>query len=935
MSPSGTLQISMMNILDKIAKTITLVIILPYLSPTLASGQVVISSGGGWKAFETVDLSSKVEDKDTHEPLVGASAFLQADTVITHFTMSSENGAIAFTNISKGKYQLNVEMIGYFPYRKEISVMKASDIPEKIELQVDTLLLEAATITGFTTPIYQVRDTLIYNAISVRVGNNALLEDLLKKMPGMKVSNGQVSVNGVPVKTITIDGKTFFFDDPSIALKNLPARIVEKIRVFDKVSHNAGSIGTSIGKKDERVMDVELKDEFKKGTFGNAVLTGGAGVTRSTSDTDSEIKALYDTRLVSSLYNEKDQVVALATANNLSPAEGWNGTLAMNVNTSRLAHSDNTLAIVASYDKKTEDRLLSSTHFAQGMDYIHSIENVIGQTSITKLDINLETKTKGNWALTIKPLFNYSRGKYFNEKSKLIYSGNNDFVSLLDQSGEDSFLSGGLFIQGGSGSLKRAGRSLQFKMSGNGAVSSGVKSELSSLSLNYITDKRLWTATGSVMYAEPISEKVTLNITGDFSYSITHNTITATNAVTNNIAASFSSNSLAKRLNSAEAVFLTWKQKNLVASFGGQIRQDMNDNSWNAYGNRNRKWLFTISPFINIESSDGSCQFFMSSQSVTAQDIQLSPSLSRTGSAERLIGNPYLKPSTYFSATANYYKTKQVQLMCEFRVDRNAIVDANWLSIEGIRYSFPVNSKHPQISLSPFINYYAYFTKDKRCYLYFNVNGVMRFERGYQSDSVPIIDDNTFNIADFIERYWGDDNGSIFYKGLSNFKESRTFLCNMTALLDFTYRSKIMTTTFHFSPTYYFSRYSLVPEAGEKVWKIELGPSVDLRLPNEFDLTSRLEYILYKGYGKELDCGLWNLSFELNKLIGAFVLSLKCNDAFNQSKNNSHIASSEYVQNVIQNRLGRTVLVSVGYLFGKGSSEKQRNSNKFVRNVTR
>ena len=365
------------------------------------------------------------------------------------------------------------------------------------------------------------------------------------------------------------------------------------------------------------------------------------------------------------------------------------------------------------------------------------------------------------------------------------------------------------------------------------------------------------------------------------------------------------------------------------------IHQKINDNSWNAYGNRNRKWLFTISPFINIESSDGSCQFFMSSQSVTAQDIQLSPSLSRTGSAERLIGNPYLKPSTYFSATANYYKTKQVQLMCEFRVDRNAIVDANWLSIEGIRYSFPVNSKHPQISLSPFINYYAYFTKDKRCYLYFNVNGVMRFERGYQSDSVPIIDDNTFNIADFIERYWGDDNGSIFYKGLSNFKESRTFLCNMTALLDFTYRSKIMTTTFHFSPTYYFSRYSLVPEAGEKVWKIELGPSVDLRLPNEFDLSSRLEYILYKGYGKELDCGLWNLSFELNKEIGAFVLSLKCNDAFNQSKNISHIASSEYVQNVIQNRLGRTVLVSVGYLFGKGSSEKQRNSNKFVRNVTR
>lgn len=924
-----------MRLIAGIEKRISLIVILLYHLTVLANGQVVISSGSGWRAFETINLSTIVEDKDSHEAIVGASAYLQADTVITHFTMSLENGVIRFSDVPKGKYRLNVEMLGYLPYRKEVSVTKADNIPDIIELQADTLLLEGATITGFTTPVYQVRDTLIYNAISVQVGNNALLEDLVQKMPGMEISNGKVSVNGVPVKTITVDGRTFFFDDPSIALKNIPARIVERIRVFDKLSLDSGSVVASLGKKEEKVMDIELKEEFRKGTFGNAIISGGEGTTRSANEKDSALKALYDTKLVSSSYNEKDQIVVLATAHNRTPAEGWSGVLAMNTNTSRIANSDNTLAIIASYDKKIEDRLLSSTYYAKETGFSHSIEEVNGNAGIAKLDINLETKIRGDWGLTITPLFNYTRGNYIHDNSKSFYSGNSNFISHLGQSGEDTSLIGGLSIQGGRGSLKRTGRSLQFKMSGSGTASGGVKKEISSLSLDYITTKRLWIATASAMYAEPLSEMVALNITGDFSYSITNNIITATNAETKAIATSFSSYSFAKRLNSSEAIFLTWNQKKYAASFGGQIRQDMSDNTWDVDGSHNIKWLFTLSPFINIESSNGSWQLFMSSHSVTPQDIQLSPSLSRTSSAERLIGNPYTKPSTYFSATANYYKTRQIQVMCEFRLDRHPIVHANWLSPEGIRYSFPVNSTRPQITVSPFINYYVYFTKDKRCYLYYNINGVMRFERGYQATVGPIIDEKIFDFADFIEKCWGDDNGDIFYDGLSGFNESRTITCNMNSLLDFTYRNKIMTATFHVSPTYYLSHYSMVPEAGEKVWTIELGPSIDLRLPKEFVLSSGLEYVLYKGYGTGLDRGLWNLSFEINKEIGTIAFTLKCNDALNQTVTIMHSASSEYVQNIMQNRLGRTLLVSVGYLFGKGSAEMQRNSSKFVRNVTR
>lgn len=922
-----------MKMFIKIERAILVIISALYLTNS-ASGQVAISSGGGWNAFDAVDLSTLVRDKDNQEPICGASVILQADTIITHFSISRENGQVVISNVPKGKYQLKVEMLGYIPYMKELTVMKTSDIPEYVDLSVDTHLLEAAKITELATPVYQIRDTLVYNAVSVRVGNNASLEDLLKKMPGMEIADGNVFVNGIPVNTITVDGKTFFFNDPSIALNNLPAKIVEKIRVFDKVAQNEGSLKTSLGKKDERVLDVELKEEFKTGAFGNAVLNGGFGTSSSANEVKMETKALYDTRLVISSYNEYDQVVALATADNLSPANSWNGKLAMNVNTSRIANSDNTLAIIASYDKETEDRLISSTYFAQGTDYLQASECVSGQTGTAKVDVNLETKIKGDWGITITPVFNYTNSNYNQETNKRLYSDGSDIISHLAQSGRTSSVSGGLSIRGGNGYLKRDGRSLRFKVSGNGCLLDGNKVEVSSYSLDYITAKKNITATASVIYSEPISDNFSLNFAGDFSYSISNNIITATNSGTNIIVGSFSSNSFVKNINCAEALFATWKRKLFSMSLGAQIRQDMSENTWEASG-PNKKRLYTVSPFINIESFDGSKQLYLSSKSVAAQDIKILPSMSRTGSAERLIGNPYLKPSTYFSVTANFYKTRQIQVMCEVRLDRNPIVDANWISSEGIRYSFPVNSTCPQIAISPFVNYYLYFSKDKSCYLYFNINGILRFERGYQATRGPVINDDKFIFADFIDNYWGDNNGDIFYDGRSGFRESSTFSCNLNGRINFVHRSKTMTTTFHFSPMYYVSKYSLVPEAGEQLWKIALGPSVDMRLPKDFALTSELEYILYKGYGKGLDRGLWNLSFELSKEIGTIALSLKCNDVLNQSVRISHFASSEYVQNAMQNCLGRTVSVSFGYLFGKGSAERQRSSSKFVQNVTR
>ena len=61
------------------------------------------------------------------------------------------------------------------------------------------------------------------------------MEDLLKKMPGVEVdSEGKITVNGKEVKKVMVDGKEFFSDDPKVASKNLPAKMIDKLQVLDK-----------------------------------------------------------------------------------------------------------------------------------------------------------------------------------------------------------------------------------------------------------------------------------------------------------------------------------------------------------------------------------------------------------------------------------------------------------------------------------------------------------------------------------------------------------------------------------------------------------------------------------------------------------------------------------------------------------------------------
>lgn len=314
------------------------------------------------------DIRFSVIDSLTLEPIEFASAYLipHGDTIITHFTISAKNGEVQFSNVMKGRYRLNVEILGYNSFSREYAINSDDAVPKVIKLSESKGFIDAATITGLADPIRQVKDTIIYNATAFRVGSDAMLEELLKTMPGIEIKDGSVTVNGKPVTEITVNGKTFFFGDMSVALKNLPAKIIDKIKIIDRASKESESSGMRTATTDERVMDVVLDAEFSKGAFGNMNLGGGAAWDKSPEGEDSAVKSIYLAKVFSSIYGKKDQMTVLADANNMTVGNGYGTKAGVSWSTNRLEKIDANVSVIGSYGRIRSDNSSNLSYYNVG-----------------------------------------------------------------------------------------------------------------------------------------------------------------------------------------------------------------------------------------------------------------------------------------------------------------------------------------------------------------------------------------------------------------------------------------------------------------------------------------------------------------------------------------------------------------------------------------
>lgn len=254
-----------------------------------------------------VNVTGSVVEQGSDTPIEQATVRLLnvKDSAMVRGVVSARNGSFTLKNVKKGSYLLHITFIGYDPLYQPLQITGKKNPVNvgKLELSDGAIELGEAVVIGKAPEVTVRNDTVEYNADSYKVTEGSVLEDLLKKMPGVEVdSEGKITVDGKEVKKVMVDGKEFFSDDPKVASKNLPAKMIDKLQVLDKKSDMAQMTGFDDG-EEETVINLTVKPGMKQGWFGNAY--GGYGS-----------KDRYEGNAMVNRFVNNDQITFMGGANN-------------------------------------------------------------------------------------------------------------------------------------------------------------------------------------------------------------------------------------------------------------------------------------------------------------------------------------------------------------------------------------------------------------------------------------------------------------------------------------------------------------------------------------------------------------------------------------------------------------------------------------------
>lgn len=208
-------------------------------------------------------------------PLPGATviALKSSDSTLVNFTITNAQGKFALTGLPRSAYLLKITFVGRRTYSTTVEPSAGGD-----EISLGTIRLKEArtqldeVVVEDVVPVVVKQDTIEYNARAFKTTPNAVVEDLLKRLPGVEVDNdGNITAQGEQVRRVTVDGKDFFGGtDPKIATRNLPADAIDKVQVHDRKSDQAQFTGIDDGQR-EKTINLELKPEKRNGAFGTAL----------------------------------------------------------------------------------------------------------------------------------------------------------------------------------------------------------------------------------------------------------------------------------------------------------------------------------------------------------------------------------------------------------------------------------------------------------------------------------------------------------------------------------------------------------------------------------------------------------------------------------------------------------------------------------------
>ena len=926
---------------------------------------------------QTYTLKAVLQDSKDKSPLSFATAAVSKtgdkDAKALAYTLSEENGSVEFTNLKPGNYTLKAELMGYKPFVKEFKIENSDVNLGVLSISPDLQQLDAGKVTDRGNLIQMKRDTIAFTSSTFKITDNDMLEDLIKKIPGMEVSeDGSITHNGRTISKITIDGKTFFLNDPQIATKNLPAKIVDKLKVIEKKSDQAEFTGIDDG-EEETILDLSVKPGMMKGSFGN--LMGGAGHDLPSTSVEGDWR--FQSAGFLGNFTDKYQISAVLNANNTNN-RGFNdlaGSMMGSMRPGGMGRGQGgwgsgngiTTSYMAGVNGGTNLFDGNMDISGNGM-FNHSTKSVIEDSfKETLLDdssllydtegqsntktwgagfgMRLEHKFSENTSIIFEPKFNFGGGSFAENENTLTRTVNYDNpADTLNTNSSNGLQSGNNRSLSASGfallrqKLGIPGRTLtlmgSYNISRNSIFDALNKSNTitydsegkaveTPIDQSYKQESNSTTLWARATFTQPLAEKLFAEVNASYSWSesnsdkYTYDNLNGgalVDSYSNDIYNQFTSETIGANLlyQPGEARFQLGFS--LIPS---QMRNRTNSGS--AYQIDTTITRFNWSPQLMIYTplgEDANMRFNYRGRSNTPSTMQLITVPDNSNPLAVSFGNPNLAP--YFSHNLfgdfrwNNKKTyTSVNARWNASYTQDPIVNASWYT-NGIAYSMPVNGPSGMnLSFNIFANVPIPNTK-------FTFGNMTRI--GWSQNSSYVGKDID------TDRYLQSD-GSLDYEAFfgdyeqirAKLEENRTNTFSMMERLRAIWRSDALELELSARTRMNLTDYTLASTSDRTTtWNNQLRANatwtwdqIGLSTKGEFN------YNWYEGYASAQP-DQYVLNLEIQKLIlnKKATIAVKGYDLLGQSKNltvtdsgNTHIES-------INNTLGRYIIVSFTYRFG-------------------
>ncbi|RYY55082.1 MAG: TonB-dependent receptor [Chitinophagaceae bacterium] len=655
-------------------------------------------------------LTGKLTDSTGTNPIHSATITLfdLNDTTVLNFSLTDRNGVFRFTGLPQDKsLMLVVTATGYQEWR--IVWPASGEIPAdlgRIQLRHVVKELGEVIVTSSRIPIVIRNDTIEFNANAFKTLPSAMLEDLLRKLPGVELgSNGSLTVNGKTVNRITLEGKQFFGNDLALALKNLPASMIDKVQVSEdkrERARNPDKPKSQMG----QVMNLRFKKELKKGRFGN--IQAGAG-TRDLFTIGGNINVLRDT-LQLSLIGESGN-----TRGNSTDI----GSAGFGITTnSRLGTSITTVAgktdLSFGYDfasrrSRTAEKSLTKQFISDSIFDISNADNGRSQDLRHAFTGGMKFQPGKKSFIEYRPAISFDRYRQqssnstFTNKNNLPVNGGESaitnrgtgFQTTHELSYEQHFAKEDQDLWASLVFYATKRDDSTINSSSNVFYNTGSATTLAQRRDQDYNDRR---AELDLSYAEPLGRhwKYSVDVKARSAYGKDYIDTREFDPATGQYSVpseEFSNGLTSTEFSSSTIGRIVYKSGKLTIAPGATFRS-FNQKNQSLKNPEVTQDLYFILPTIKIEWDELQLTYRVSVQEPSLTDLQ--PTLNNTNPLFITLGNPALRPTRMhmFALDKNkYHESKRIMFSYNVRIFRNTaqILRSRTIDGNGVQTSMPVN----------------------------------------------------------------------------------------------------------------------------------------------------------------------------------------------------------------------------------------------------